>query len=200
MDSSKNLLIIDGPSAVGKSTIVNYILDNKNEDFEIARRVTTRNKRKSNEDDQTYDFIDQNSFKEMIDKNELVEYKDYLFGMSYGLPEKNVLKCFEHGNHAVGIINLGNIKMVKKKFPAAFGVFINTSLETIKRRLEERTIHSAEQINERLENARAANKVLGDYDLVIINENKTVEETVKEILHGFSEHNKKNRIVMPNDL
>jgi guanylate kinase len=79
--------------------------------------------------------------------------------------------------------------MVKKHFPKAFGVFINTSLETIKRRLESRHSHTEEQINERLENARKGFTHLKEYDLVVINEDRLVEDVVNEIMAGFREHN-----------
>jgi guanylate kinase len=188
--TEKNLLVIDGPSAVGKSTIVNYILFKQGDEFEIAKRVTTRTKRNSNEDDQSYEFINELEFRQLIKDGELVEYKDYLFGMSYGLPKVNISKCFHHGKNALAIINLGNGPMVKKNFPKAFCVFIYASIETIKKRLENRGIHTVGQLNERLNNAKKAEKFLSHYDLVIINENTTIDESVDEILKRFEEHNK----------
>lgn len=190
----KNLLIIDGPSAVGKTTIVNLLLQNDDASFEVAKRVTTRKKRESEEDIHSYDFIDLAKFNQMIVNKELVEYKHYLFGMSYGLPRQNVLDCFTRNKHAIGIINLGNLNMVKKTFPNAFGIFLDTSIETIKRRLEARKIHTEEQINERLENARKGFTYKIDYDLVIKNEDRPAQEVVNEILTSFNIFNTKSSI------
>jgi guanylate kinase len=186
----KNLLIIDGPSAVGKTTIVNLLLE-KNKNLEVAKRVTTRPKRESEEDLLSYDFIDLESFNRMITNGELIEFKHYLFGMSYGLPKKNVLDCFARDKHTIGIINLGNLVMVKKTFPHAFGVFLDTSLETIKRRLEARGIHTREQIEERLMNAQKGFAFKKDYDLVIKNEDRSAADVVDEILETFYTFNEK---------
>jgi guanylate kinase len=186
----KNLLIIDGPSAVGKTTIVNLLLE-KAHDFEVAKRVTTRAKRQSEEDLLSYDFTDLDTFNQMIANGELVEFKHYLFGMSYGLPKKNVLDCLGRDKHTIGIINLGNMSMVKQTFPQAFGVFLDTSLETIKRRLEMRGIHTKEQIEERLMNAEKGFAFKKDYDLVIKNEGRPAAQVVDEILKNFHIFNDK---------
>ncbi len=186
----RNLLIIDGPSAVGKTTIVNIILNNFSHDFEVAKRLTTRLKRKSEEDLLSYDFITPDEFEKKILDKELIEYKHYLFGMSYGLPKKNVLACLEKDKHAIGIINLGNFRMVKETFPFAFGVFLDTSLETIRRRLDERNIHTEEQINERLENAKKGLAFRKDYNLVIRNEGRSPLSVTEEILNKFNTFNK----------
>jgi len=186
----KNLLIIDGPSAVGKTTIVNLLLENTN-DFEVSKRVTTRQRRESEEDFLSYDFIDLDSFNSLVEKDLLIEYKHYLFGMSYGLPKKNVIDCIERNKHAIGIINLGNLSMVKKTFPNAFGVFLDTSIETIKKRLESRGIHTKEQIEERLLNAQKGFAFKKDYDLVIKNEGISVFSVVKYILDKLNRFNEK---------
>src|SRR5215210_6351306 len=102
-----NLLIIDGPSAVGKSTVVNTLLEMEPDRFAIAKRVTTRAKRNTSEDNHSYEFVSHEAFEEMVNNEELVEYKNYLFGMSYGLPRKNVLDCFQRNKNALAIINLG---------------------------------------------------------------------------------------------
>jgi guanylate kinase len=185
----QNLLIIDGPSAVGKSTLVNYILQTSGSEFEAAKRVTTRPRRNSDEDDHSYEFIDETTFEMMIVNNELVEYHHYLFGMSYGLPKQNVLNGFSRNKNVIGIINLGNVFMVKKTFPSAFSVFLDVSLETIAKRLQQRGIHTSDQIEERLTNAKNARELIGSYDLVVKNENIEIPAAVNLIIRCFHEHN-----------
>lgn len=188
MISDKKLLIIDGPSAVGKSTIVNLLLKNESPEFVIAKRVTTREKRDSPEDDLSYDFVSKAEFENMIKNNRFVEYHHYLFGMSYGLPIENVIKLLNQGCNVIGIINLGNIEMVRKIFPNCFGVFIKTSLSTIKNRLAYRNIHSIDEINERLENASKSAEFEKYYDLVIFNDGISPEKAVSIISDAFLAH------------
>lgn len=188
MVNGKKLLIIDGPSASGKSTIADIILENKNLPFEVAQRVTTRDKRKGDENDPVYMFTDQEAFEGMIQQGALLEYKHYLFGMSYGLPVQSVEALLKEGKNVMGMINLGNITMVKEKVPDCFGVLINASVKTIEQRLRARHIHTEEQIEERLGNARKAKGFEPHYDLVIFNENKSAEEAAQEIIDGFLAH------------
>ena len=86
MIDGRKLLILDGPSASGKSTILDLLLTSVAPSFTVAQRITTRPKRKGDEDDPAYIFSDMASFEQMIEDGLLLEYKHYLFGMSYGLP------------------------------------------------------------------------------------------------------------------
>lgn len=186
----RNLLIIDGPSAVGKTTVVDLLLTNRNPSFVIAKRVTTREKRNTGEDELSYDYVSKADFDNMIKRNELVEYHNYLFGMSYGLPKENILTLLEQGKNVIGMINLGNIKAVRKVFPNCFGVFIKASPHTIEKRLRMRNLHNDKQIKERLKNAQKASMYEEWYDLVITNEDISPEETVARISNAFLTYQK----------
>ena len=186
--TDKNILIIDGPSAVGKSTILSGLLDIPGNCFAVAKRVTTRQPRNADEDTLSYDFISPEIFRKMVQSDMLIEYKDYLFEMSYGLPVQNVIAPLSQKQDVIGMINLGNIKMVKQKFPNCFSVFITASLDTIRERLEKRLSHTESQIEERLFNAANAQKFIQDYDLVILNDNKDVESSVSNIHSAFQQH------------
>lgn len=177
------LLIIDGPSAVGKSTILEALLEQKEIPLEVARRVTTRAKRAN--DDETYIFISHEDYHKMIECNELLEHHCYLFGMCYGLPKQIVEEQLEAGNNIIGMINLGNFPKVKAQVPNSFGVFIHASIDTIRERLESRGSHNIEQIEERLGNARRGLEYQKAYDVIVTNENRSVEDTVQEILSEF---------------
>ncbi len=159
--------------------------------FSIAKRVTTREKRDSKEDDLSYDYVDHTTFQNMIINNELIEYHCYLFGMCYALPFANVEKLLLQQQHVIGIINLGNAKMVKKAYPNSFNILLTASLDTIRQRLEERQIHTPEQIEERLGNANRSFELVRQYDLVIYNENRSPGSIVQEIIDSYKKHNEK---------
>ena len=177
------LLVIDGPSAVGKSTILEALLQQQELALEVAKRVTTRPKRK--EDDTSYVFINQKEYDKMVAEDELLEHHCYLFGMCYGLPKKAIMQQLKEGKNLIGMINLGNFAKLKAQLPNSYGVFINASITTIRQRLESRGTHSIEQIEERLDNARRGQQYLKDYDLIVVNENQTVENSVNEIIQAF---------------
>src|SRR5712672_3620985 len=146
MNGQGYLLVIDGPSAVGKSTIFRALLAQTNVRFELARRLTTRMKRGAEDDEDIYDFITHEEFGRLVAETAFIEHKCYKFGMCYGLPKSEVLENLKRGRHVIAMINLGNIEKVKVVVPNAFGVFINASLDTIGKRLLSRGTHPPEQI------------------------------------------------------
>lgn len=185
MQAQGFLLIIDGASAVGKSTITDALLAQTDFPLAISRRVTTRPRRPN--DDPNYDFIDYKAFNAMVENDELLEHHHYLFGMSYGLPREDVLNKLNTGQHLLGMINLGNFSTVQHQIPNSFGVFLNASIPTIKQRLEARGTHTDEQIEERLGNAHKVKQYMADYNLVIKNENRSIQSVTNEIITSFQD-------------
>ncbi len=179
------LVVIDGPSAVGKSTIFRALLGRDDVRFGVAKRCTTRQPRPREDDEDIYEFISHDEYGAMAGAGEFIEYKCYKFGMCYALPKKNVLPRLAAGEHLLAMINLGNIGMVRSVVPQTFGVFLSTSLETVRKRLEERGTHTPEQIEERLGNAADSRRFLPLYDLVVQNEDRPVAEVVQEIVEQF---------------
>jgi len=182
------LLVIDGPSAVGKSTIVRGLLDLPDVHFDIIKRYTTRLRRESDNDDDLYTFVLHPEFRRLVGEGFFLEQKCYKFGMCYGLPAKETEQSLGQGNHALAMINLGHIDAVKSTLHNAFGVFVSASLDTIRSRLLARKTHTAGQIEERLGNAADSIRFKPLYDLVVVNENRRVEEVVEEIKQRFLSH------------
>ena len=182
------LIVIDGPSAVGKSTVFRGLLAQTDVRIELAKRITTRAKRPHEDDEDIYDFISRKEFQQMAGRGEFVEHKCYKFGMCYGLPKKNVMEPLAKGKNLLAMINLGRIQTVRDVVPRTFGVFLTASLETVRRRLMERGTHPPEQIEERLGNAAGSVQFMSLYDLVVVNENKPVTAVVAEIVEQFLAH------------
>jgi guanylate kinase len=179
------LLVVDGPSAVGKSTIVRGLLDLPDIHFDVIKRYTTRSRRESDDDEDLYEFIPQSEFQALAARGAFLEHKCYKFGMCYALPLKETSESLGRGNHAVAMINLGNIGAVRSAVPNTFGVFVTASLDTIKERLLSRKTHPPDQVSERLGNAADSNRFLPFYDLVVMNEGRNVSEVVEEIKKQF---------------
>lgn len=159
---------LDGPSAAGKTTIA----------FEICRlypaikfipRMTTRPMRPGL-DESEYQFVLQQEFERLRDTDAFIEYREYEFGMAYGLPREAVERSLAAGNDTLAIVNLGRAEEVKSKYPRALAILLQVPERTIRRRLEQRGTHTDAQIAERLRNAKTTNPDSNVYDLVVRNE------------------------------
>ena len=95
MKNFKKLIIITGPSGVGKGTVVKELLD-RNKDIWLSISATTRNPRVGEKDGLNYYFISEERFKDMIDKKEFLEWAQFA-GNYYGTPLSTVNEKIEKG-------------------------------------------------------------------------------------------------------
>lgn len=163
------LFALDGASGSGKTTLA-FALVKAHPDLTFVPRYTTRTPRGSQSDAREYIFITPAAFSNMIAEGAFVEHRCYEFGMRYGTGRKEVDAVLETGRNAVVIINLGNVKQLKAQYPDAVAILIDVSLETLRQRLIRRGANTAEQIAERLANARAVENLRSLYDDVVQNE------------------------------
>ncbi len=182
------LLVIDGPSGSGKSTILHALEADPSLGLIHVRRCTTREQRPGDEAEDNYRFVPPEEFRRMVEAGEFLEWKDFLFGMSYGTPRRELEELLEAGRNAVAIINLGNLPAVKEVIPDAVGIFISTDLGDLERRLRARGNHTEEQIAERLGNAAASVQFQPLYDYVVSNDEDRLEACLREVRHIVATH------------
>ena len=182
------LLVIDGPSGSGKSTILHALEADPSLGLIHVRRCTTREQRPGDDAEDNYRFVPPEEFRRMAEAGEFLEWKDFLFGMSYGTPRQEVEELLEAGRNAVAIINLGNLPAVKEVIPDAVGIFISTDLGDLERRLRARGNHTEEQIAERLGNAAASVQLQPLYDYVVSNDEGRLEACLQEVRHIVATH------------
>jgi guanylate kinase len=163
------LFALDGASGSGKTTLA-FALVKAHPDLTFVPRYTTRTSRGSESDAREYIFITPANFSNMIAEGAFIEHRCYEFGMRYGTGRKEVDAVLDTGRNAVVIINLGNVKQLKAQYPGAVTILIDVSLETLQQRLIRRGANTAEQIAERLANARAVEHLRSLYDDVVQNE------------------------------
>ncbi|MCH6567465.1 MAG: guanylate kinase, partial [Nitrospinae bacterium] len=188
MANRGKLLVIDGPSGSGKSTILHALEADPSLGLIHVRRCTTREQRPGDETEGNYRFVPSDEFRRMVEEGEFLEWKDFLFGMSYGTPRREVEELLEAGRNAVAIINLGNLPAVKEVIPDAVGIFISTDLGDLERRLRSRGNHTEEQIAERLGNAAASVQLQPLYDYVVSNDEARLEACRQEVRHIVATH------------
>ena len=178
MKNLKKLIIITGPSGVGKGTIVKELLDRK-KDIWLSISATTRNPRMGEKDGENYYFISDERFKDMIDKKEFLEWAQFA-GNYYGTPLSTVTEKIEKGFIVLLEIEVEGAKQIKEKFPEALSIFLlPPSKEELEKRIRNRGTEKEEAIDRRLSRANYEIASSDQFDFVLTNHD--VDETVKEV-------------------
>src|SRR5580765_5759307 len=162
---SGTVILLDGASCSGKSARVDRLSAGPG-GIELVPRYSTRERRQDDQRRREYIFVSQESFRARAEAGDFIEYRDFLFGMSYGLPWAEACEPLLEGRPALGVINLGNVRHVKALMPEAVTILVDASLNTIRRRLIARGMNTPEQIDERLGNAARVQEFRDSYDYV----------------------------------
>jgi adenylate cyclase, class 2 len=174
-----HLFLIDGPSGSGKSTLASRVRKTFDSSLRFARRHCTRKRRADEEDE--YIFISNEEFNAMSRTGEFLEHRNFEFGMSYGLAWTEAMPTIIQGGNVLAIMNWGNASHVRRIFPSAKIILAKASQETLRRRINSRGIHNADQLQERLANALRFSGYDELYDLVVSNEDGELESAIESI-------------------
>ncbi|MCI5892597.1 MAG: guanylate kinase [Clostridiales bacterium] len=180
MNNKSLLIVLSGPSGVGKGTVCKKLLS-ENPNIKLSVSATTRKPRSEDIDGVTYYFKTEDEFKKMIDNDEFMEWAVYN-SKYYGTPKKPVYDCLEHGNDVILEIDVQGALNLKNKYPDAVYIFIAPeNTEVLYDRLRNRGTESEEEIERRV---KAAQWELGQkdkYDHIVIN--KVVEDAADDIIN-----------------
>jgi guanylate kinase len=163
-----NLFVVAAPSGAGKSSLVSSLLQ-VDSHLVVAISHTTRGPRGQEQDGREYHFVDQATFRSMIEREQFFEWAEvhgHLYGTSRGAIEDRIT-----GGHDVVLeIDWQGALQIKKQFPTAVLIFIlPPSWEELLQRLQRRGEDRPEVIAKRMENARIEVSQARHFDFVIIN-------------------------------
>ncbi|GIW23066.1 MAG: guanylate kinase [Candidatus Sericytochromatia bacterium] len=192
-DKSGILIIISGPSGVGKGTIVNEIIKIFNGDVVKSISVTTRKPRFNEKEGIDYFFKSIEEFSSLIEKDLLLEYACVFGGKLYGTPKDYVEQKLKEGKNVILEIDVQGALQVKRKFKDCVSIFVlPPNFLELEKRLRERKTEDEESIHNRLAIAHKELKSIYNYDYVIINDDlKYSIDCIRSII--IAEHCKINR-------
>jgi len=179
---SPMLVIISGPSGVGKDTIIEALQRRGHlPAYHYVVTCTTRAPRGNEIDGVSYNFVTVPEFLALRDAGELLEANE-VHGNWYGTPRRQVADALAAGRHAILKIDVQGADVVRARVPDALLIFIAPpSVDALLERLTSRATETADELALRQRNAAAEMARQKDYDYVVVNETGELTRTAERI-------------------
>lgn len=183
------LIVLTGPSGVGKGTLMQKLLA-QHPQLYYSVSATTRSPRPGEIDGKSYYFITPNSFQDLVAQGEFLEWAEFA-GNYYGTPRAAVLEQIQLGRSVILEIELAGARQIKASYPDALSIFIlPPSFLELENRIRARGQDSDEAITRRLNRAKEEIKAASEFDIQIVNDNFATTlnelETILKTISSFS--------------
>ena len=188
------LIVLSGPSGVGKGTVRKAIFERDDNEFQYSVSMTTRPMREGEVDGVDYYFRTKEEFEAMIEAGEMLEYAEYV-GNYYGTPLTYVNQTLDEGKDVFLEIEVQGAQQVKEKVPDGVFIFLTPpDLAELKARIVGRGTDSPEVIEKRMRVARQEIEMIALHDYAVVNDQvpKAVDR-IKDII--VSEHYRVDRVI-----
>jgi guanylate kinase len=176
------LVVISGPSGVGKDTIARELIARRPESFHFVVTATTRPPREEEVHGRDYIFVSSDEFARMIEADEMLEwaivYNDYK-----GVPKQQIRDALQSGRDVIMRVDVQGAATIHKLVPNAIFIFLSpNSEEDLVKRLTERKSETTEGLFLRIATARQEMKRINEFDYVVINADLEQSVAVNQVL------------------
>ncbi len=163
------LVVIAGPSGVGKDTIARGLLERKKDQYYFVVTATTRGPREGEVHGVDYFFMSNDEFARMIDEDELLEWA-VVYNDFKGVPKKQIREALNSGRDVIMRVDVQGAATIRKLIPDATFVFLSVESEaSMIRRLQERKSETDDQLSLRIATARKEMERVEEFDFYLIN-------------------------------
>ena len=177
------LVILSGPSGVGKGTVRKILMELPGVNLFYSISLTTRPKRPGEEEGKDYYFVDKETFQKNIDDGNLLEYAEFV-GNYYGTPKDKVEEMLNEGKNVLLEIEVNGTKKVLAKMPDAVSIYLMPpNFGALESRIRGRSTEEEAIIQKRLAKARMEMELAGDYEYNVVNDdvNRAANEIARII-------------------
>ena len=189
-DAPPLLVVISGPSGVGKDAVIAQMRDSQ-PGFAFAVTATTRPMRAGEVDGRDYVFVSSKRFEAMLDADGFLEHAE-VYGNRYGVPREQVRAALDAGRDIIVKIDVQGAATIRRIAPDALLIFLAApSAGELERRLRARKTDSPEQLAVRIETAQHETQQAGWFDVTIVNETGAVGQTVARIIEAIEEQRRR---------
>ncbi len=171
------LIVLSGPSGVGKGTIAKKLIE-RNNNLSLSISCTTRSPRQGEIDGREYFFIDKQKFLQTIDNDGFLEYSNH-FENYYGTPKDFVMEKLQTKDVLLEIDVNGGLNVKKSYNDAILIMILPPSKEELENRLIHRNTESLEKIKLRMQRIEYELEKQSLYDYSVVNDN--LEQAIEEI-------------------
>ena len=176
--ASGKLLIFSAPSGSGKTTIVRH-LEKTNIDLEFSISACTRDRRgRKEKHGKDYYFYTPDEFRDMIDRQEFVEWEEVYPGAYYGTLKREIDRIWDKSHHVIFDVDVkGGLNLKKAYGKKALSIFVKVpSLDVLEERLRSRGTESEDNISQRLFKAKFEMGFMDEFDVIL--ENDDLDKTL----------------------